>query len=195
MYYVNDGVYGSFNRVVFDHSTVIEPKILKDVDKGAMFSSSIWGPSCDSMDCITKSVMLPKVRMSLFCLLVVNHQFMKGHITQINIFTRAMHKMWSLVKLHSGRLISSFNRFGLDDTVVYNLSLHCSCDFLSLANARCFTSCFICVCHTVGRCLVTPDAVLVFTLEAKSYCIWWPSLIRKWFVSMEFTCFNNHWSV
>lgn len=70
MYYVNDGVYGSFNCLVFDHATV-EPKIVKDVDEGAMFSSSIWGPSCDSMDCITKSVMLPKVRMNLFCLLGV----------------------------------------------------------------------------------------------------------------------------
>lgn len=61
MYYVNDGVYGSFNCLVFDHATV-HPEVLDAKGKDAVkFPSSIWGPTCDSLDCISKSVMLPKV--------------------------------------------------------------------------------------------------------------------------------------
>lgn len=63
MYYVNDGVYGSFNCLVFDHATVY-PEILGVKDEAAAkFPCSIWGPTCDSLDCITKSVMLPKVNV------------------------------------------------------------------------------------------------------------------------------------
>ena len=66
MYYVNDGVYGSFNCLVFDHATV-HPEVLDKKDKEAeKFPSSIWGPTCDSLDCITKGVMLPKVNMEHF---------------------------------------------------------------------------------------------------------------------------------
>ena len=71
MYYVNDGVYGSFNCLVFDHATV-EPLVLEEKNR-EMCSSSIWGPSCDSMDCITKSVMMPEVSIDTSTLNVVLH--------------------------------------------------------------------------------------------------------------------------
>lgn len=61
MYYVNDGVYGSFNCLMFDHATV-HPEVLSVKDEETKkFPSSIWGPTCDSLDCISKGVMLPKV--------------------------------------------------------------------------------------------------------------------------------------
>ena len=61
MYYVNDGVYGSFNCLMFDHA-IVHPEVLcvKD-EETEKFPSSIWGPTCDSLDCIAKGVMLPKV--------------------------------------------------------------------------------------------------------------------------------------
>jgi len=62
MYYVNDGVYGSFNCLVFDHATVV-PETLKESSGDQAYPSSIWGPTCDSMDCITKNVALPKVEV------------------------------------------------------------------------------------------------------------------------------------
>lgn len=61
MYYVNDGVYGSFNCLVFDHATVV-PRVLEEKNN-ELYASSIWGPSCDSMDCITKDAMLPEVEV------------------------------------------------------------------------------------------------------------------------------------
>ena len=67
MYYVNDGVYGSFNCVLFDHA-VVNPLVLMTKGKfvpggpeviAETYKSSIWGPTCDSMDCITKDSALP----------------------------------------------------------------------------------------------------------------------------------------
>ena len=60
MYYINEGVYGSFNCLIFDHATV-EAIPLRDCHGNEeKFPSSIWGPSCDSMDCVAKNVMLPE---------------------------------------------------------------------------------------------------------------------------------------
>lgn len=63
MYYVNDGLYGSFNCVVYDHAHP-EFRVLPDViggaeDSGPWHSSSIWGPTCDGFDCIVKRTQLP----------------------------------------------------------------------------------------------------------------------------------------
>jgi len=63
MYYVNDGVYGSLNCIVYDHAHP-EFRVLPDVlggadDDGPWCSSSIWGPTCDGFDCIVKQTQLP----------------------------------------------------------------------------------------------------------------------------------------
>ncbi|KIJ11499.1 ornithine decarboxylase [Paxillus involutus ATCC 200175] len=64
MYYINDGVYGAFNCILFDHQ-VVEPYVLSmnrsfHVSGSEPVSlSSVWGPTCDSMDCVCKAVMLP----------------------------------------------------------------------------------------------------------------------------------------
>ncbi|XP_070556890.1 ornithine decarboxylase-like [Ptychodera flava] len=61
MYYCNDGVYGSFNCLLFDHATVI-PSLIKKVDPGVpRYSSSVWGPSCDGLDRIMEHCMLPEL--------------------------------------------------------------------------------------------------------------------------------------
>ncbi len=47
-YYLNDGVYGSFNCTIFDHA---KPKILPYNERdGKFYKSYIWGNTCDSMD-------------------------------------------------------------------------------------------------------------------------------------------------
>ncbi|KIM64508.1 hypothetical protein SCLCIDRAFT_1213333 [Scleroderma citrinum Foug A] len=64
MYYINEGVYGAFNCIMFDHQTV-EPDVLS-MDGSfhistlePMSASSVWGPTCDSIDRVCKSVQLP----------------------------------------------------------------------------------------------------------------------------------------
>lgn len=59
MYYVNDGVYGSFNCVIFDHSTV-HPVLMKEpAEHETYIPCSIWGPTCDGLDQIVSEIKLP----------------------------------------------------------------------------------------------------------------------------------------
>ncbi|CAF1052411.1 unnamed protein product [Adineta steineri] len=60
MYYINDGVYGSFNCVLYDHY-VPEPCLLAKNESNEKFTSSIWGPTCDGLDCIQTSIKMPKL--------------------------------------------------------------------------------------------------------------------------------------
>jgi diaminopimelate decarboxylase len=56
-YTLNDGVYGSFNCIVFDHAKpIIKPFNERD---GKVYNCTIYGPTCDSMDTISKDSKLP----------------------------------------------------------------------------------------------------------------------------------------
>ena len=85
MYYQNDGLYSSFNCVIFDHVTVY-PKVLtlgqkyayrpeiespgvkapgEDADEEtktawSLQPCSVWGPTCDSIDCVRELTHLPR---------------------------------------------------------------------------------------------------------------------------------------
>jgi diaminopimelate decarboxylase len=62
LYYVNDGVYQSFNCIMFDH---YEPKplVLDNKDRTELHKCTIFGPTCDSMDCIAKDIQLPELQV------------------------------------------------------------------------------------------------------------------------------------
>lgn len=60
MYYVNDGVYGSFNCIIYDHAHP-EPRVISDSPD--RFTSSIWGPTCDGLDCIVHDCKLPELEV------------------------------------------------------------------------------------------------------------------------------------
>lgn len=65
MYYLNDGVYGSFNNILHDHQNPVA-KVLHHSDRfhyadqpTGHVKCSLWGPTCDSIDCISSSCYLP----------------------------------------------------------------------------------------------------------------------------------------
>jgi ornithine decarboxylase len=59
MYFVNDGVYGSFNCILYDHITPT-PFVVKSPPAGAtVHPSSLWGPTCDGLDKICDSSFPP----------------------------------------------------------------------------------------------------------------------------------------
>ncbi|KAK6188413.1 hypothetical protein SNE40_004590 [Patella caerulea] len=62
MYYLNDGVYGSFNCLLYDHAKV-KPSLLQDNVCDVKFTSSVWGPTCDGMDCILEDCVLPEMHV------------------------------------------------------------------------------------------------------------------------------------
>lgn len=91
-YYINDGVYGAFNNLLFDHATVrprklrnaisarhhvefvqgdgskgirtikvVEEEKAKDEKDETLYPSTVFGPTCDSMDVLSRGVLLPKM--------------------------------------------------------------------------------------------------------------------------------------
>ncbi|KAG8451608.1 hypothetical protein GDO86_003704 [Hymenochirus boettgeri] len=63
MYYVNDGVYGSFNCIFFDHAHPKPVLHKKPSPDQPMYTSSLWGPTCDSLDRIAKDLLLPELQI------------------------------------------------------------------------------------------------------------------------------------
>lgn len=64
MYYVNDGLYGSFNCLIFDHAVVTPLAYqMKPSSEDKPQKSSVWGPTCDGMDCILKTCYLPSLNV------------------------------------------------------------------------------------------------------------------------------------
>ncbi|KAG6449354.1 hypothetical protein O3G_MSEX005992 [Manduca sexta] len=57
MYFINDGVYGSFNCVLYDHQNV-RPRPLQ-ARSDNLLPCSVWGPSCDGLDCVLPAASLP----------------------------------------------------------------------------------------------------------------------------------------
>ncbi|CAH2057084.1 unnamed protein product, partial [Iphiclides podalirius] len=56
MYFINDGVYGSFNCLLYDHQVVVPIPLQTE---GAPRSASVWGPTCDGLDCVVPRTRLP----------------------------------------------------------------------------------------------------------------------------------------
>ena len=59
-YNMNDGIYGSFNCIYFDHK---KPIVLpfNERNENKLYKSKIFGPTCDSIDLITNEIMLPEL--------------------------------------------------------------------------------------------------------------------------------------
>lgn len=62
LYYVNDGVYQSFNCIFFDHAAP-KPLVFDTKGRTEQFKSTVFGPTCDSMDCIAKDYPLPELEV------------------------------------------------------------------------------------------------------------------------------------
>ena len=65
MLYINDGVYGSFNCLLYDHATVDVEMVeeLGDTERGSVAVRSVWGPTCDGLDCVLPEVELPDLEI------------------------------------------------------------------------------------------------------------------------------------
>lgn len=60
MLYVNDGVYASFNCLLYDHQ-IVHPKLLKQHEETERtLTTTIFGPTCDALDEIINGMELPE---------------------------------------------------------------------------------------------------------------------------------------
>jgi len=63
LYYLSDGVYGSFNNIIFDHA---HPELIpldEEEKKKDKQRSCLFGPTCDSIDVVCKDVDLPDLKV------------------------------------------------------------------------------------------------------------------------------------
>ena len=61
IYYINDGIYGTFNAIIFHHEAFLIHylKMKSNDNNSEQFKSVIFGPTCNSLDCIANSIDLP----------------------------------------------------------------------------------------------------------------------------------------
>jgi len=70
-YYLSDGVYGSFNNIVYDHATLCAPLVLDGKFSGApSFRSLLFGPTCDGFDLILQECELPELKEGKFTFVI-----------------------------------------------------------------------------------------------------------------------------
>ena len=61
MLYLNDGVYGNFSNIIFDHQHPVPQVLHTESSNRQLTEYSIWGPTCDGIDVITNRHFLPGV--------------------------------------------------------------------------------------------------------------------------------------
>lgn len=74
--YINDGMYGSFNCITFDHALCTPKPLYRSgqflygdnvsVDGDTevqQYQCSVWGPTCDSIDLIGTDFSLPEMKI------------------------------------------------------------------------------------------------------------------------------------
>jgi len=58
IYYINEGVYGCFNNIITDKAEIYINTFKNHIPE---VKCTIFGPSCDSLDCVAKDIMLPEL--------------------------------------------------------------------------------------------------------------------------------------
>ena len=70
MFFLNDGVYGSFNCLLHDHATVEAEVLLMEAEEEEvttnLVTSSLWGPTCDGEDCVMPEVKIFFITLVIF---------------------------------------------------------------------------------------------------------------------------------
>ena len=85
-YYLDDGIYGSFSGLMFDEAAY--PIDIAKQD-GERFESVLAGPTCDSIDVVSDSIMLPKLSNGDLIISRMMGAYTLATATDFNFFKRA----------------------------------------------------------------------------------------------------------
>lgn len=86
VYYINDGIYGSFNCVYFEKTVPdIQPYNERD---GKRYKTKIFGPTCDSIDLVVKETFLPELCIGDWCLIESFGAYTTALASNFNGFTK-----------------------------------------------------------------------------------------------------------
>ena len=85
-YYLDDGIYGSFSGLMFDHTEYPLVTLKQD---GELLPSVLSGPTCDSIDVIAENIMLPKLENGDLVIGRMMGAYTSATATDFNFFKRA----------------------------------------------------------------------------------------------------------
>jgi len=84
-YYLDDGLYGSYSGQLFDHAKYP----VAALREGELFQSVLAGPTCDSIDVIDDSIMLPELDVGDLVVGRMMGAYTWASATDFNFFKRA----------------------------------------------------------------------------------------------------------
>ncbi|XP_029913185.1 ornithine decarboxylase-like [Myripristis murdjan] len=107
MYYVNDGVYGSLSFLINDPTSGCISPYLQRAAEGSerRYRSVIWGPTCDSLDKLTDSCLLPELQVGEWLLMDNTGAYTVCLATDFNGFEKA--HVYSVVTPETWRALNS----------------------------------------------------------------------------------------
>ncbi len=85
-YYLDDGIYGTFSGILFDHGDYPIVALKESVET---FPSVLAGPTCDSIDVIAEHIMLPKLNNGDLIVGRMMGAYTSATATDFNFFKRA----------------------------------------------------------------------------------------------------------
>lgn len=85
-YYLDDGVYGSFSGILFDHGRYPIDALNTE---GPRIESVLAGPTCDSIDVIDESILLPKLKDGDLIITRMMGAYTCATATDFNFFKKA----------------------------------------------------------------------------------------------------------
>ncbi|MCW8997050.1 MAG: type III PLP-dependent enzyme [Psychromonas sp.] len=85
-YYLDDGIYGTFSGIMFDHG---DYPIFALKESAETFTSVLAGPTCDSIDVIAEHIMLPKLDNGDLIIGRMMGAYSSATATDFNFFRRA----------------------------------------------------------------------------------------------------------
>ena len=85
-YYLDDGIYGSFSGLMFDEAAYPIDSAKQD---GERFDSVLVGPTCDSIDVVSESIMLPKLNDGDLLIARMMGAYTWASATEFNFFPKA----------------------------------------------------------------------------------------------------------
>lgn len=96
-YYLNEGLYQSFNCMIYDHSSLIPEKTIHEADVDLLrvgqnklvaptHASKVFGQTCDGLDTISEEIFLPDLRVGDWLVVPVMGAYTNGAASNFNGF-------------------------------------------------------------------------------------------------------------
>lgn len=128
-YFLNDGMYGSFSNTTFEEGECIPVPEISEANLAtrAVKASSIWGPTCDSLDFIQKKIFMPEMKVGEWMTFTDMGAYTMCLGTKFNGFPMPILKCHaSISSIDCLMATTAWNRLlvlmGLDDETVRKLS-------------------------------------------------------------------------